>query len=153
MVLTTVKADKFQVSIISKDTTISGITLQINDVILKGTELVNLLGATIENKLTFHQHISDLCRRANYQLYTLSRFSGVLGIESKLKPFNAFIVSIFMYCPQICYLYIVTDTRKIAKIQENALHFFYNDYYKSYKTLLSLSSRDYLYKAVKIHCS
>ncbi len=78
-------ADKFQVSLISRDPTFTGITLQINDVILKSTELVNIPGANIDNKSTFHQHTSDLCGRTSYQLCTLSRFSGVSNIEVSSK--------------------------------------------------------------------
>ncbi len=77
--------DKDKVSITSRDPHIISKSFQINYVILKSTELVNLPDAKIDNNFIFHQHISDLCRRASYQLCTLSRFSGVLDIEVSLK--------------------------------------------------------------------
>ncbi len=108
----------------SRDPIIRGITLQVHDVILKCTELLKPFGAKIDNKLTFHQHISDLCRRATCCLCTLSRFSGVLDIESKFKLLNAFIVSNFMYCSLVWHLCSVTDTMKTEKIQKNAFIFY-----------------------------
>ncbi len=52
-------ANKFQVSIMSRDPTNTDIALQINNVTLKSTELVKLLGVKIDNKLNFHQNISE----------------------------------------------------------------------------------------------
>ncbi len=54
------------------------------------------------------------------------------------------------YCVQLYVLFTswalsVTDTRKMEKLQENALLFIYNDYYKSYIALLLLSSKDSLH--------
>ncbi len=103
------------------------------------------MGVKIYNKLNFHQHISDLYRRVSYQLCRLSRFSGILDIESKFKIFNAFIVSNVMYRLLVWHLCSVTDTRKMEKLQENALRFIYNDYDNNYKALLLLSSNDSLY--------
>ncbi len=103
------------------------------------------MGVKIDNKLNFHQHISDLYRRVSYQLCRLSRFSGILDIESQFKIFNAFIVSNVMYRLLVWHLCSVTDTRKMEKLQENALRFIYNDYDNNYKALLLLSSNDSLY--------
>ncbi len=43
----------------SRDPTNTDIALQINNVTLKSTELVKLLGVKIDNKLNFHQNISE----------------------------------------------------------------------------------------------
>ncbi len=88
--------------------------LHINDVILKNTKLMKLIGPKIDVKLTFHQHTSDLCRRVRYHQCILSRFSGVLDIESKAKLVNAFIVWNIMSCPLVWHLCSLSDTMKIV---------------------------------------
>ena len=138
-------ADKFQVSVLSRDPHITSITLHINDVVLTSTDLVKLVGVKIDRGLTFHHHISDICRKASYQLSTLMKFSGSLDIDSKLTIFNAFIASNFMYCPIVWHLCSITDSRKIDKVQENALRFIYNDYKSSYQNILMFASKDSLY--------
>ncbi len=90
-------ADKFQVGLLSRDPQITSITLNINDV-LKRTALIKLLRVQIGNKLTFHLHISDLCRKSSYQLNCTVRCSNMLDIECKRKIFNSFILSNVMYC-------------------------------------------------------
>ncbi len=47
-------------------------------------------------------------------------------------------------CPLVWHFYSVTDTRKMDKLQENALLFIYNDCDHSYKALLLLPSKDFL---------
>jgi hypothetical protein len=138
-------ADKFQVSVLSRDPNITSITLHINDVVLTSTDLVKLVGVKIDRGLTFHHHISDICRKASFQLSTLMKFSGSLDIDSKLTIFNAFIVSNFMYCQIVWHLCSITDSRKIDKLQENALRFIYNDYKSSYQNILMFASKDSLY--------
>ncbi len=53
------KADKFEDGLLSGDPQITSIILNINDVVLKSMALVKLLGVKIDNKITFHLHISD----------------------------------------------------------------------------------------------
>ncbi len=48
--------------------------------------------------------------------------SGMLNVESKILVFNAFIVSNFMYCPLVWRMCSVSDSKKVEKIQERALH-------------------------------
>jgi hypothetical protein len=50
-------ADKFQVSLLSRDPHVTSITLHINDVTLNNTDIVKLLGLKMDNKLTFHEQI------------------------------------------------------------------------------------------------
>ena len=45
----------------------------INNVKIKNSNEVTLLGIKIDKNLTFKNHISELCRRASYKLHTLSR--------------------------------------------------------------------------------
>jgi hypothetical protein len=106
-------AGKFQDGLLSRDPNVTSITLCINGIELTSEDLMKLLGIKIDNKLIFHDHVSDLCRRASYQLNAVLSFSNMLDRECKLKLFEAFILSNFMYCPVVWHLCNITDARKI----------------------------------------
>ena len=47
------------------------IILNINNIKIRESQNVELLCLTIDNRLTFKDHINMLCRRANYKLHAL----------------------------------------------------------------------------------
>ena len=53
--------------------------IHINNVKIKNSNEVTLLGIKIDKNLTFKKHISELCRRTSYKLHTLRR----LGIFNR----------------------------------------------------------------------
>ena len=55
---------KFQFMVLGKSTT-QPIILNINIIKIRESSSVVLLGLTIDNRLTFKDHINILCRRAN----------------------------------------------------------------------------------------
>ena len=61
---------KFQFMILGK-TLRQPITLNINQIKVKESQKVLLLGLTIDNQLTFKDHIDMLCSTANYELHAL----------------------------------------------------------------------------------
>ena len=64
------------------------IILNINNINIGKSQNVELLGLTINNQLTFKDHINMLCLRANYKLHALRRIRNYLTLEkSKLKKY------------------------------------------------------------------
>ena len=63
---------KFQFMILGKSTTQS-IILNINNIQIRESSSVVLLGLTIDNRLNFKDHINILCRRATFQLHALKK--------------------------------------------------------------------------------
>ena len=55
--------------------------LMINSIKVEASDDVLLLGITIDKKLTFKQHIENLCRKEQYKLHALRRIRKVLAIE------------------------------------------------------------------------
>ena len=53
-------------------------TVHINNVNIKNSNEVTLLGIKIDKNLTFKKHIIELCRRASYKLDTLRRIRGAI---------------------------------------------------------------------------
>ena len=76
-----------------------------------------LLGIKIDNKLTFEEHVSELCSKACQKLHALS-----------MKPLQrriimkAFISSQFGYCPLIWMFHSRKLNNRINKIHERAPH-------------------------------
>ena len=55
--------------------------LKINLIKVEDSDDVLLLGITIDKKLTFKEHVENLCRKAQYKLHALRRIRKFLTIE------------------------------------------------------------------------
>ena len=51
--------------------------IHINNVKIKNSNEVTLLGIKIDKNLIFKKHISELCRRASYKLHTLRKLGSI----------------------------------------------------------------------------
>ena len=58
--------------------------LKINSIKVEASDDVLLLGITIDKKLTFKQHVENLCRKAQYKLHALRRIRKFLTTEMHL---------------------------------------------------------------------
>ena len=130
--------DKFKAIILSKEKpNTTDITFNFKGQNISVKEEVDLLGITINNKLTFETHISSLCRKAAGQLNALKQLSYYIPVETSKILVEAFIFSNFNYCPLVWYFSIAKQMNKIERIQERALRFINNDYHSDYSTLQS----------------
>ena len=85
--------------------------LNINQTKVKESEKVVLLGLTMDNQLTFKDHVDTLHSTANYKLYALRRIRKYLTLEKAKLLYNAFMNSqfndvpvIWMFCRKKDYL-------------------------------------------------
>jgi hypothetical protein len=111
---------------------------------LEGNEIeceteVKLLGVTIDFKLNFNEHTSNICKKVSRQLNVLKRRGKHRTKLGKLTIYYSFIMSNFNYCPLVWHFCGEVNTKKVEKIQERALKFIYEDYSASYDELLSKS--------------
>ena len=79
-----------------------------NDITLKHNKHEKMLGVTIDNKLSFDQHIINICKTANRKLNPLSRMNHYVKQNQIKILLSFFIISHFSYCPKksikkICY--------------------------------------------------
>ena len=72
--------------------------IKIENQILHQSSTVRLLGITIDQTLTFKNHITDLCKSASKKLKALQRIHKYLTVEQTKMLKNAFIYSQFNYC-------------------------------------------------------
>ena len=77
----------------------NSVKLIINTTEIEESKKVVLLGITIDNLLTFIEHIDNLCLMANYKLHALRRIRKYLEKANLLC--NAFINSQFNYPPLV----------------------------------------------------
>ena len=99
---------KFQFMILGKSTR-QTIILNINNIKIRESQNVELLGLTIDNRLTFKDHINMLCRRAGYKLHALRRIRKYLTLEKSKLLYNAFINNQFNYA-SIIWMSVVSKT-------------------------------------------
>ena len=134
--------DKFHALFVKKDqTNTCGIKLDFSGQSIQSEENVKLLGVTLDYKLNFDQHISNICKKAASQLNVLKRLKSFIGFAEKEILVQSFVYSNFNYCPLVWYFSSSKSLQKIEKIQERALRFLHNDHVSSYKDLLLKSNR------------
>ena len=129
-----VNPKKFQFMILGK-TPRQPIMLNINKIKVEKSQKV-LVGLTIDNRLSFNDHVDMLCSTANYKLHALRRIRKYLTLEKTKLLYNAFINSQFNYASVIWMFCRKKDYLKIEKIQYKALKIIYNSS-ESYEELLT----------------
>ena len=135
---------KFQ--FILHDKIIRNVPLSINESVdLKSQSEVKLLGIKIDAKLSFSQHINELCRKAGRHINVLGRLSKSLSVNGKFQLYNTFIMSNFNFCPVIWHYCSMSDLCKIENVQKRALKIILKDYNGSYSKLRQQANRSLLY--------
>ena len=101
---------------------------------------VKLLGINIDNRLTFQDHILDLCKKANLKLHALARISHFMS-QSKLRTLmKTFIESQFGYCPLLWMFHSRALNSKINKLHKRALRLVYKNYNSTFEDLLDIDN-------------
>ena len=103
------------------------VILNINNIKIRESQKVLLLGLTTYNCFTFKDHIDTLCRNASYKLHALRRIRKYLTPDKAKVLYNAFINSQFSYASIIWMFYRKTDYLKMEKIQYTALKIVFNN--------------------------
>ena len=125
---------KFQFMILGKKKR-NSVKLEINTTEIEESKKLVLLGITIDNLLTFNEHIDNICRTANYKLHALRRIRKYLSLEKAKLLCNAFMNSQFNYAPLVWMFCRKKQYLKIQKIHHKALKVVYNSN-KNYDELL-----------------
>ena len=102
------------------------VILNISNIKTRESQKVILLDLTMDNCLTFKDHIDTLCRNASYKLHALRRIRKYLTPDKAKVLYNAFINSQFSYASIIWMFFRKTDYLKMEKIQYKALKTVFN---------------------------
>ena len=92
---------KFQIMLLGSNIDNNEITFMVEDKKVRSKTEVKLLGITIDDKLSFNKHISNLCSTASNRLRSLARIRKFLSLEQAKRLSEAYIMSTFKYCPLI----------------------------------------------------
>ena len=109
------------------------------NITIKNSASEKLLGVIIDNKLDFTEHLNTVCKKANLKLHALNRISRFLSPEQHVLIINAYIKSLFNYCPLVwmfCYRRIM---HKMNKIHERSLRLLLKNYKDDFQDLLRSS--------------
>ena len=98
--------------------------IEIRGISLKSETKVTLLGVDIDNQLTYHSHINNICRKAMNQINALKRLSVHMGKNKKMVLMKSFILSNFNYCPLVWHFCSKTNTDRMEKIQNEPFEWF-----------------------------
>ena len=111
-------------------------TIIIRRTSLKSEANFTLLSVDIDNRLSFHGHNTNLCRKAANQINALKRLSSFMGMTEKTILMKSFILSNVNYCLLVWHFCSKRDTDKMEKIEKRALRIVLDDYESDYETLL-----------------
>ena len=100
----------------------------IDNVIIKSSNSVRLLGVAIDQNLMFNGHISDICNKANQKISALLRIRNFLNTKQAETLSNSYILSAFNYCPLIWMFCNKTASKKIDSTHKRALRATYLDF-------------------------
>ena len=98
--------------LVTRDT---DVTAKIGKSYVKNSREEKPLGVKIDTKLSFENHVSSLCKKANEKLHAIAR------VVKKKCLIKAFITSQINYCPLIWMFHTRQLNNQISKIHQRAL--------------------------------
>ena len=99
-----------------------------DNITIKNTSEENILGITIDNKLTFKSHLKNICKKANQKLNALARITKFTSTFKRKALLNSFIKCQFSYCPLIWMFTSKGLNKMINRTHKNSLKLVLNDH-------------------------
>ena len=121
--------------------------LNFNNLTIKSSEEVEILGIKIDNNLNFNNHINLISRKAGQKLSTLLRISSNLNMKQKKLLYKSVIKSQFNYCPLVWIFCSRQSNNLINKTHEPSLRISNKDQKTSHLRNLQVIMTD-IYKIV-----
>ena len=112
------------------------IHINVENEVIECENSVKLLGVTIDNKLNFNEHISNIYKKASQKLHVLARISNYMCQDKLRALMKAFIESQFGYCPLIWMFHSRTLNNRINRLHERALRLVYKNAHLTFEELL-----------------
>ncbi len=111
--------------------------ISVDNIVIKPTGIIKLLGVSVDSHLKFSQHISDICTKAGRNLNAVKRLARCLPTNVRLLLYKTYISCHFNFCPLVWHFCSQSDTDKLELLQYRALNFVYDDYESDYQVLLT----------------
>ena len=100
---------------------------------------IKLLGITVDNKLAFDDHVSQVCKKINNQINVIIRYRKLIGSDVMLKLYKAFILPHFQYCSSVWHFCSSRNTDKLESLNKRVLRAIFSDWNANYNELLNKS--------------
>ena len=123
------------------------VVLNFNNLTIKSSEEVEILGIKIDNNLNFNNHINLISRKAGQKLSALLRISSNLNMKQKKLLYKSIIKSQFNYCPLVWIFCSRQSNNLINKTHEPSLRISNKDQKTSHLRNLQVIMTD-IYKIV-----
>ena len=91
---------------------------------IEEADSVKLLGIILDNMLSFDEHVSMLCKKANSKISALGRIASFFSESQHKVLMNSFIFSNFSYCPLVWGFSNRKNLHMIDRIRERAFRIF-----------------------------
>ena len=127
---------KFQIMFLGSKINNKNIYFNVENKVLQATSQVKLLGILIDDKLTFSNHIKTLSTTVSNRLRALSRIRKYISVEQAKRLSDAYIMSLFRYCPLIWMFCNKTSNNSINKIHKRTLRLIYQSEGENFEELL-----------------
>ena len=111
-------------------------TLNFNNLAIKNSKEVEILGITLDRNMNFHTHIKNICRKAGQKLSALLRISPYLDQRKKVLLYKSMIKSQFNYCPLVWMFCSRQSNNLINKVHERSLRLTFRDETKDFQQIL-----------------
>ena len=132
------------------------VNIKIGNIDITNCSCGKLLGVKFAHKLTFDDHISELCKKARGKIHTLARITTYMNLSKKGILMNAFFNSQFSYC-HLWICHSRANNSKINRLHERCLRIIYSDKQSSYEAFsekdcsVSIHSRNLRILATKMY--
>ena len=112
------------------------VTTKIKGSAIESSNCEKLLGVTIDSKLSFDDHITNLCRKTSQKLHALSRVASRMSFDKKIILLKTFITSQFNSWPLVWMCHSRGLNNRINNLHESVLRIVYQDEKSDFETLL-----------------
>ena len=103
---------------------------------IKASKEEVLLGVRTHSDLTFKEHVTSICSKANQNLHALTRVPKHMGLQRHHILMKPFITSQFNHYPIVWICHSRSLNNKVNHIHERALRIVYQDFQSSFSSLL-----------------
>ena len=98
---------------------------------------IDIFGVTIDNRHSFDNHVSVICKKINNQFNVMLRFRKLINMETLLKLYKALILPHFYYCSSLWHFCGARNADKVDNLNKRILRVILQDYNSPYDILLS----------------
>jgi len=97
---------------------------------------IKLLGVTIDNKLSFNEHVAEVIRKVSNQLQVMKRHKRLIPQTAKIILYKAYFLPHLNYCSLVWHHCGKRNADKLENLNQRCLRFVFNDFQSNYENLL-----------------